>query len=221
MSALRCDPNKKYVWRGCGIPQETFSFCDRDVVIQESIGGGGEAAIIWPAAIILGRYLESNKDKIVDRKVIELGAGTALTGIVASLLGAEVTITDTKEALECTSVNVHKNTKDVRHTPLVKQLRWGADLHMYPDSDHYDYILGADIVYIEDTFPDLLRTLRHLCDKDTVILLASKIRYERDERFFNMLRQEYDVRVIKEVKEDEVKIYKATLPRRDVAAMPC
>ncbi|XP_035699248.1 uncharacterized protein LOC118431916 [Branchiostoma floridae] len=172
-------------------------------------------------AIILGRYLEANKDKVVDRKIIELGAGTGLTGIVASLLGAKVTITDTKEGLESTRINVGRNTRNVRHAPLVKQLKWGDDLHMYPTSDHYDYILGADIIYIEETFPDLLRTLRHLCDHDTVILLASKIRYERDERFFNMLRQEYDVRVIKEDREEEVKIYKATLPRNGVAAMPC
>ncbi|XP_078657479.1 protein N-lysine methyltransferase METTL21A-like [Branchiostoma floridae x Branchiostoma belcheri] len=221
MSALRLDPKKKYVWRGCGVPEEAFSFCGRDVVIQESFGGGGEAAIIWPAAIIMGRYLEANKDSVVDRNVIELGAGTGLTGIVASLLGAKVTLTDTKEALESTSINVGRNTKNVRHAPRVQQLRWGADLHMYPESDHYDYILGADIIYIEDTFPDLLRTLRHLCDRDTVILLASKIRYPRDERFYSMLRQEYDVRVVKEDREEEVKIYKATLPRRDVAAMPC
>ncbi|XP_019645726.1 PREDICTED: protein N-lysine methyltransferase METTL21A-like [Branchiostoma belcheri] len=221
MSALRLDPKKKYVWRGCGVPEEAFSFCGRDVVIQESFGGGGEAAIIWPAAIIMGRYLEANKDSVVDRNVIELGAGTGLTGIVASLLGAKVTLTDTKEALESTSINVGRNTKKVRHAPKVQQLRWGADLHMYPESDHYDYILGADIIYIEDTFPDLLRTLRHLCDRDTVILLASKIRYPRDERFYSMLRQEYDVRVVKEDREEEVKIYKATLPRRDVAAMPC
>ena len=62
--------------------------------------------------------------------------------------GAKVTITDTKEGLESTRINVGRNTRNVRHAPLVKQLKWGDDLHMYPTSDHYDYILGADIIYI-------------------------------------------------------------------------
>lgn len=74
---------------------------------------------------------------------------------------------------------------------------WGHDLdHFTPD---YDLIIGADIVYIEETFGDLISTLRRLSRNDSKIYLSSKIRYEKDRTFFDRLSQFF---IINEVSYD-------------------
>ena len=52
----------------------------------------------------------------------------------------------------------------------------------------FDVVLAADVIYIEDTFPLLLKSLADLSDRETVILISCKRRYERDDRFFDLLR---------------------------------
>lgn len=57
----------------------------------------------------------------------------------------------------------------------------------------FDLILGADIIYLEETFTDLLQTLEHLCSNRSVVLLACRIRYERDNNFLAMLERQFTV----------------------------
>ena len=56
------------------------------------VGIGGK---LWDSSMILAEYLLSHSDLIKSRRVIELGSGLGLIGIVSSLLGAEeVLVTD-------------------------------------------------------------------------------------------------------------------------------
>ena len=45
------------------------------------------------------------------------------------------------------------------------------------------------MIYIEETFPLLLQSLVDLSNRETVILLSCKRRYERDDHFFDLLRE--------------------------------
>ena len=69
----------------------------------------------------------------------------------------------------------------------VAQFDWGTD----PSSlePPFDVVLAADVIYIEETYPLLLKSLVELSDRDTVILISCKRRYERDDRFFDLLRE--------------------------------
>ncbi|KAJ0056612.1 hypothetical protein NL108_010558, partial [Boleophthalmus pectinirostris] len=72
-------------------------------------------------AMVLCHFLEENRDtyNLVDKNVIELGAGTGLVTIVASLLGAKVTSTDLPDLLGNLQYNVMRNTKTgCRYIPL-------------------------------------------------------------------------------------------------------
>lgn len=160
-------------------------------------------------AVVLCAYLEMGGIDLRDRSVIELGAGTGLLGIVATLLGAHVTITDRAAALEFLESNVQANLpSELRPRAVVKELTWGKDLGNFP-SGAFDFILGADIVYLEETFAELLQTLEHLCSEQTVILLSCRIRYERDHRFLRMLRGRFSVYEVHYDSNKEVHIYKA------------
>jgi len=79
-------------------------------------------------------------------------------------------------------------------------------------------VLGADIVYLEDTFPALLRTLDHLCSDVTVVLLACKIRYNRDSDFLDMLRKGFAVEEVHYDRQRDIHIYRAVkhTPRTDL-----
>ena len=77
------------------------------------------------------------------------------------------------------------------HRPLtVLPLTWGQDVssEFHPP---YDVILAADVVYIEDTFTQLLKSLDDLSDPNTTILLSCKYRYERDSQFLDLLRVKF------------------------------
>ncbi|ODM90811.1 Methyltransferase-like protein 23, partial [Orchesella cincta] len=49
---------------------------------------------VWPSAPILAWYLYEHRQYLPGKRVLELGAGTALPGVVAALLGAQVTLSD-------------------------------------------------------------------------------------------------------------------------------
>lgn len=90
----------------------------------------------------------------------------------------------------------------------VSELTWGEGLAHYR-SGAYSLILGADIVYLEETFPALLRTLEHLSSENTEVLLACRIRYERDERFLSMLGNQFSVQEVYYDSQRDVHIYRA------------
>uniref|UniRef100_A0A8D0FMZ7 Protein N-lysine methyltransferase METTL21A n=1 Tax=Strix occidentalis caurina TaxID=311401 RepID=A0A8D0FMZ7_STROC len=124
-------------------------------------------------------------------------------------LGARVTITDRAAALEFLESNVQANLpSELRPRAVVKELTWGKDLGNFPPGA-FDFILGADIVYLEETFAELLQTLEHLCSEQTVILLSCRIRYERDHKFLKMLRGRFSVYEVHYDSSKDVHIYKA------------
>lgn len=179
------------------------------VTIQQNWADGGVAAVVWDAAVVLAEYLVNRASTLLSsrQKVIELGAGTGLAGIVASQLGADVLLTDRSLALKTLNDNIELNRANVTGSIVAKELSWGEDLDRYPQP--FDILLGADIIYIEETFDQLLTTIMHLSNAQTTILLSCRIRYERDKRFLDKLRQFFRVEeILYEVKRD-VHIYSA------------
>ncbi|NWT90560.1 MT21A methyltransferase, partial [Lanius ludovicianus] len=205
-------------------PSATFHFASRTIHLQQDWRRLGVAAVVWDAAVVLCAYLEMEGIDLRDRSVIELGAGTGLLGIVVTLLGtkepagaralystccARVTITDRAAALEFLESNVQANLPpELRPRAVVKELTWGKDLDNFPPGA-FDFVLGADIVYLEETFVELLQTLEHLCLEQTVILLSCRIRYERDLKFLKMLRDRFSVCEVHYDSSKDVHIYKA------------
>ncbi|KAF1662888.1 Protein N-lysine methyltransferase METTL21A, partial [Aptenodytes patagonicus] len=197
-------------------PSATYRFASHTIRLKQDWRRLGVAAVVWDAAVVLCAYLEMGGIDLRDQSVIELGAGTGLLGIVATLLdillyrlGAHVTITDRAAALEFLESNVQANLpSELRPRAVVKELTWGKDLGNFPPGA-FDFILGADIVYLEETFAELLQTLEHLCSEQTVILLSCRIRYERDHKFLKMLRGRFSVYEVHYDSSKDVHIYKA------------
>ncbi|XP_009294376.1 protein N-lysine methyltransferase METTL21A isoform X2 [Danio rerio] len=86
-----------------------FTLANHRIRLSQDWKRLGVAAVVWDAAVVLCMFLEMGKVDLKGKRVIELGAGTGLVGIVAALLGANVTITDREPALEFLTANVHEN----------------------------------------------------------------------------------------------------------------
>ncbi|XP_075593676.1 EEF1A lysine methyltransferase 3 isoform X2 [Balearica regulorum gibbericeps] len=168
-------------------------------------------ADVFPA-LSLCRYLEEQRFDFRGRTVIELGAGTGIVGILAALLGGDVTITDQPAALEQIRENVRLNfppSATVR--PQVRSLVWGRDEGSFPRE--YEVVLGSDIVYHPPSFPPLLGTLRHLCGPRSLALLCAKARGgDGGSRHFfrRMLPPYFRVRLLRREPEEEIEIYGVT-----------
>lgn len=166
------------------------------------------AAVVWDAAVVLAEYLSKNPMIVAGRKVIELGAGTGLVGILCSQIGADVTVTDRPIALNILNENILLNRDNVTGSIRAEELSWGRNLDTF--SQAFGVVLGADIVYVEETFDDLLATIKYLCRKDedeTIVFLSCRIRYERDRRFLSMLETDFKVDEIYYDVSTDVRLY--------------
>ncbi|XP_075927829.1 protein N-lysine methyltransferase METTL21A isoform X3 [Petromyzon marinus] len=199
------------VFRRFHEPSVALRFAGRDLSLRQDWGRLGVAAVVWDAAVVLATYLELGAVEVKGKRVLELGAGTGLVGIVAALL-ASVSITDRAPVLAFIQENVDANlAAGERSRVAVRELSWGEGLGAWAPGEH-ELVLGADIVYVRDTFPALLATLHHLCPHgtETLVLLACRIRYQRDEDFLEMLAGSFVVERVHHCSERDIHILRAS-----------
>jgi len=98
--------------------------------------------MLWPSSIALAHELVAHAGTLAALRILELGAGTGLPGIVAATFGARVIQTDRLDtALDLCSRNAARNHVAIEHRV--------ADWTDWSDTERYDLILGADVMYAE------------------------------------------------------------------------
>jgi predicted nicotinamide N-methyase len=129
---------------------------------------------LWPASIVLARFLEKNPCLIEGKKIIELGCGLGLSGIVAGKLGGNVLLTDYQQkALDFAEANWNRNNSIPARTKI---LDWRhGDL-----KEKFDVILAADVAYESKMFKPLVKTVVRLLAPGGCILIT-----EPNRRFAN------------------------------------
>lgn len=66
----------------------------------------GTGLITWDGAVVLGKYLETVPSFVLNKNVLELGAGTGLAGMAATLLGAKATLLTGSESPFISLINI-------------------------------------------------------------------------------------------------------------------
>merc|ERR1740129_288970 len=117
-------------------PRTTFHCRGRSTVLEISESQSGTTGCrVWRAARKLCRYLEQASNSPSPPlhpgcKVLELGCGCGLVGVMCAHLGANVVMTDINHILPIARHNVRQNerTFTAGGTARVEELLWGCKL---------------------------------------------------------------------------------------------
>eukprot|EP00397_Hematodinium_sp_SG-2012_P035585 GEMP01038295.1.p1 GENE.GEMP01038295.1~~GEMP01038295.1.p1 ORF type:complete len:189 (+),score=47.82 GEMP01038295.1:158-724(+) len=105
-------------------------------------GDVGTGGVVWRAADVLISHLPA-ADEIAGKRVLELGSGCGLPGLVLACRGADVVLSDYAPILvENLKYNSAMNEIPVRCIQL--------DWHAIEDADQFgpfDLVIGSDLVY--------------------------------------------------------------------------
>jgi predicted nicotinamide N-methyase len=121
--------------------------------------------LLWESAVGLSQRLVEEPGLVVGKRVLELGAGTGLPGLVARSLGAHVCQTDQMDdVLSVAALNERENA-------LTGIRRFRADWRDWVEQASFDVILGADILYDAATYGSITSILdRSLAPGGRVVL---------------------------------------------------
>ncbi|AQK67863.1 uncharacterized protein [Zea mays] len=120
---------------------------------------------VWPCSVILAEYVWQHRSRFSASRVVELGAGTSLPGLVAAKVGADVTLTDIAQNAEVLN-NIRSICALNDANCTVSGLTWG-DWDESVFDLHPDIILGADVLYDSANFDDLFATVTFLLENSS------------------------------------------------------
>ncbi|OQR85804.1 hypothetical protein ACHHYP_11330 [Achlya hypogyna] len=144
------------------------------VTIDQDIAHVG--GTVWDAGVVLSHYLDSlGSAALQGKRIIELGAGTALPSIVSARLGAVVVATDMSDVLPYTIAAIDGNcSPKTRRAIEAEELIWG--IHGIGlkalAQEHCDFIVAADVVYNAKHFAELQETFQALSTAGTRVLIC-------------------------------------------------
>ena len=146
----------------------------------EVMDADGTFARLWPTALVLSNWLCEHREVLAGKRVVELGSGTGVVGLVCAALGAaSVTLTDMPDALELIRRNAALSRQ--KGAVTVAPCTWG-------DADHladllrggggFDVVLCCEVVYQQsaDVLTALAATQRALALPGAKVLLAYEFR---------------------------------------------
>lgn len=150
-----------------------------DEIISNVSGNDSTGRQIWDAGRALSRMLTNIPDELSGKKILELGSGTGVAGLSAAAEGATVCLTDgARTVLPMIEMNIDQN--NLRHLAEVRCLQWGneEEIAAVATLGPFDMIIGSDILYSPESFPDLISSLSALCTVGrTQVLLAYPERF--------------------------------------------
>ena len=127
----------------------TLSDMDEQRYLSEERSVAPYGFALWPAAITLAHELASRASELAGKRVLELGSGTGLPGIVAATYGARVVQTDRHDAtLALGRSNAERNGAHAIEHRLADWTEW-------TDAERYDLVIGADVIYAPRFHPSL------------------------------------------------------------------
>jgi len=139
---------------------------------KQLVTNGSTGFRVWDASRYLASFLLLNKTLIVNRRVLELGAGSGLCGLIAAKLGAHVTLTDSHAG-----VLALLEDSACRVGAKVQLLDWELPI---PDRLETDIIIGSDLVYDPRLVEPLVNVLASLRYEYALICCAARTETTQD-----------------------------------------
>ena len=116
-----------------------------------------------------------------------------------------VVLTDRNTAPAEANLQLNRHNLEGR-TITVSHLEWGMEEDITTFNLPFDVVLAADVVYVEESFPLLIKSLDDLTDSHTLVLLSCKHRYESYMKFFQLLQEKFDSEIV--WYNQDIKVYR-------------
>jgi len=131
----------------------------------------GSGHYIWPAALVMARWLVAEPELLPSGVVYELGSGCGLSGLSAARAGCTVVMTDSSPTvLELLRCNIALNTDGMPQlVPDLAFLDW-SDRATWPAPGCADVVMGTDLVYDDGRVSVLCQVIEHLLRPGGVFL---------------------------------------------------
>ena len=169
------------------VPESIDSFIDPENPLQDF----PLWAKIWQAGVVLAGHL-SRMPVEKGQRLLEVGSGLGLVGIVAARSGHDVTLTDyNAHALNFCRANAHINRC---HTATVTRLDWKKPLLV----GSFDIIVGSEIIYKNEDIDQLATIFENYLKPGGTIILVEEMRRTLTE-FFKRLDSRYHISIKKNI----------------------
>ncbi|TPX72295.1 hypothetical protein SpCBS45565_g00646 [Spizellomyces sp. 'palustris'] len=144
-----------------------FTQAEENQVPNEADRLGHEAKTaltVWDCSVILAKMLEyqntlgdtaKSEFDVRGKRVIELGAGRALVGMAAAVLGANVVVTDVDDVLPALRKVIALNEHIIASDKAESEFSGNGRIEDPP----FDLILAADVVWLHDLIEPLVATI--------------------------------------------------------------
>eukprot|EP01121_Diplochlamys_sp_Union-15-3_P013419 TRINITY_DN4160_c0_g1_i1.p1 TRINITY_DN4160_c0_g1~~TRINITY_DN4160_c0_g1_i1.p1 ORF type:complete len:251 (-),score=32.35 TRINITY_DN4160_c0_g1_i1:426-1178(-) len=190
---------------------ETFSFDDPSTkqsiqikiqqVISEDYG-----LYIWPSSKVLAEFIWRNRKRFEGKKLLELGAGTSLPGLVAAACGAYVILTDKEDEniqknMRMNKINnnpVEFNTDGIK-VPLfisdtidIMSFTWGQFSAEIIGIKQLDYVIGADCFYDNsEDYENIIASVVYFLNKNPKTIFLTSYQERSSQRSIHYLLKKW------------------------------
>jgi predicted nicotinamide N-methyase len=183
-------------------------FVPESTALQQSYQQGEIAfpfwSQVWPAAKALTQFILQNLDYVLQKKIVELGAGLGLPSMAAARFAASVLCSDiSEEAIEAA-------TKSAAHNHLNNLTVSLLDWNYLPANLEADVLLLSDVNYEPQIFLLLQKLIKDFLQKNTTVILSTPQRLMAKEfmiPLINFCKHQEDRIIIHEEKEVTVTIF--------------
>ncbi|KAL3821445.1 hypothetical protein ACJIZ3_007350 [Penstemon smallii] len=195
-------------------PVIDVSVLDARLSLHQDNGSMHVGTSVWPCCLVLLKFAErwhplkysdgetpNPYAQLLDfsnKRGVELGTGCGGAAMGLYLLGLrEVILTDIAPVMPALKHNLKRNKQALNKTLKTAQFYWGNEEQMKLLKPPFDFVIAADVVYLEETVAPLIESMEGLVADDGVVLLGYQLRSpEAHKLFWEMCVEVFEVEKI-------------------------
>ncbi|XP_073026014.1 uncharacterized protein [Primulina eburnea] len=173
-------------------PVIELSVNDTRLSFQQDNGSMHVGTSVWPCSLVLVKFAErwltcavgdtcpnpyASLLNFTGKRGVELGTGCGVAAMGLYLLGLhDIVLTDIAPVMPALKRNLKRNKPMLKKSLKTAQLYWENEEQMKSLKPPFDFVIAADVVYIEKTVGPLIQAMEGLLSDNGVVLLGYQVR---------------------------------------------